>query len=863
MKKIIFLFIALLLFMAALTSCKNNGAKTAESDTDTQIETETDEKLAYKLIDKKYYAVYSVIDNEAEEIDVPKEFNKRPVKYISDYAFKFSYVKKVTLPNSITHIGNSAFFGSDNLREINFPEGLLEIGDFAFYATAIESVTIPKSVTHIGTGAFGGCIDLKEISVEQQNKNYKSDGGILFSKDGKELLCHPAAVEKTSYTVPDGVTAIGYGAFEGCKIGEITIPAGVKLIEKYAFLNCESLKKITMPYLIKEIKEGTFKGCVNLTEVVFSDSVMLIGREAFYGCEKLKSVELPQKTVRIEAFAFFGCDLESVQIPKYVNYIGEGAFAGNKSLSKFEVNGENPNFTSQDGVLYSKDTKTLYFYPTNKANRSYTLGSNTNVILSYAFYDCDNLIEIVIPENVEKIEGEAIAECDDVKIFVRATVKPAGWDDDWNASKNPVFWGSGFGFHTSYGLIFSINESGVPNKEYFAVIGVAPEYYDVRNVTVPQSLYGVPVKAIGASAFMECISLEEITLPESIERIGTNAFTNNKITEIFIPKNVSYIEDAAFYLCHKLKNIKVDEQNRNYKSVDGVLFSKDGKLLHSYPSEKEVALYTVPDGVEIIEKYAFNRCKYLEKVVLSESVTEIRENAFYGCEKLTEIVISASVKKIDKTAFREINNLWKINVADENTAYKSIDGVFFTKDGKTLLLYPSGKEDITYEVPSGVEIIDDFAFQSCSRLAEITLPESLKSIGKSAFYDCNNITEITIPSGVTSIGENAFAFCLILQEVNLSNGITDLPSEVFYSCRELSKINIPESVTHIGENAFFNCIKLKSLIIPKSVTSIDDGAFYGCSSLVLYCEAESVPDGWSLKWYEGADIEVVWGHTID
>ena len=205
-----------------------------------------------------------------------------------------------------------------------------------------------------------------------------------------------------------------------------------------------------------------------------------------------------------------------------------------------------------------------------------------------------------------------------------------------------------------------------------------------------------------------------------------------------------------------------------------------------------------------------------------------------------------------------------------------------------------------------VTCIGDWAFEGCSNLTDITIPESVESIGNGAFYDCDNLTTINIPSSVTSIGGyafyyctklksitisdgliaiggNAFSYCSSLSSITIPNGVTSIGDWAFSSCSNLAEINIPESVESIGEGAFVSCRNLTSLTISSGVRNIGERAFDGCNKLTtvaipgsvtniggeafdcdmasFYCEAQSKPEGWEENW-NPQNRPVVWGFDV-
>ena len=366
----------------------------------------------------------------------------------------------------------------------------------------------------------------------------------------------------------------------------------------------------------------------------------------------------------------------------------------------------------------------------------------------------------------------------------------------------------------------------------------------LKSITIPNS-----VMEIGSSAFSGCSSLTSITIPNSVTEIGVYAFKGcTSLTSITIPNSVTNIGDSTFWGCSSLTAIYVAVDNKNYTSVNGVLFNKDKTALICYPAGKTDKSYNITNSVTSIGDYAFNGCSSLTSVTIPNSVTEIGgsafvgcaslksitmpnsvtsigDMAFYKCSSLTSITIPDSVTSIGSSAFSDCSKLrsitipnsvtsigaWAfngctgltaINVAMENQNYVSPDGVLYNKDKTTIICYPAGKKGNNYKIPDGVTEIGSIAFSRCSSLTSVTIPNSVTSIGSGAFNGCTSLTRVTIPNSVTKIGWNAFSDCTSLTSITIPNSVISIDWYAFRGCTSLKSITIPNSVTSIGKNAF-------------------------------------------------------------
>ena len=256
----------------------------------------------------------------------------------------------------------------------------------------------------------------------------------------------------------------------------------------------------------------------------------------------------------------------------------------------------------------------------------------------------------------------------------------------------------------------------------------------------------------------------------------------------FLPEDVSQnvinnFLNAIIETPPTISTVATDEDGE-YIDERGVKYSRDGKKL-IYTPYKINGKYQIRDGTKVI-------C----------------DRAFRGCSSLQEINIPSSVTSIGDRAFEWCIGLKTINVSISNTKYQSIEGVLYSKDLKTLIRYPEGIKQNSFNIPNSVTSIGNEAFEWCTGLQEINIPNSVTSIGNGAFSSCSSLQQIKIPNSVTSIGNEAFSWCSSLQ-----------------------KINIPNSVISIGDSAFSWCKGLKTISIPKSA-KVGEDAFYGCDNIV-------------------------------
>ena len=215
----------------------------------------------------------------------------------------------VTIPDSVTEIGGWAFNGCKSLTNIIIPNSVHSIKNDAFTeCDSLPKVTIPDTVTEIGDSAFGYCDSLTDIEVGDNNPNYCSVDGVLFSKDKSKLKQYPSGKQEETYTVPDLVTRIGNSAFGGSKLTDIPTMTNVTELGNNAFARCLRLTSITIPSCITSADYCTFFHCDNLTDVILPNSLTSVSNRMFDQCASLKSVLIPNSINRINEEAFRFCE---------------------------------------------------------------------------------------------------------------------------------------------------------------------------------------------------------------------------------------------------------------------------------------------------------------------------------------------------------------------------------------------------------------------------------------------------------------------------------------------------------------------------------------------------------------------------
>lgn len=345
-------------------------------------------------------------------------------------------------------------------------------------------------------------------------------------------------------------------------------------------------------------------------------------------------------------------------------------------------------------------------------------------------------------------------------------------------------------------------------------------FYSCRRLT--NALIGNGVVDIGSYAFSSCTSLTSVVLGNSIANIGDSAFQScTSLADVAIPDSVTNLGNSAFYSCSNLTSATIG----NRISIIGT---------NAFRSCRNLSSIVFNTSVSSIKQTAFHGCASLTSVTIPDSVTSIGSWAFFSCSSLTNVAIGSGVTNIGLEVFISAS-LAEITVDASNPAFRSTNGVLFSKNIADLIQCPGGKVG-SYSVPANVTNVGISAFYGCSGLTNIVIPDSVVGIGAKAFSGCNNLFDISVPDAVTEIRMNTFS-----------------------NCTSLASATIGSSVTNIEAHAFINCLSLKNISIPiKAIGGIDLTGCTGTVNCVFYTNnADSVtvvfidspnsyPDNWRV-----------------
>ena len=815
------------------------------------------------------------------------------VTEIADYAFYYNKLWSVSLPETLTAIGNNAFAKCPNLRSVELPETVTTIGKGAFASCgSLTSVTLPTTLTEIGDYAFSKCIWLPSISL------------------------------------PETITALGKYAFEGCeKLTEVNFPANLATIGNGAFSKCTGLTSVSLPETVVEVCDSTFTGCTALASITLPENLTAIGECAFAGCKKLTEVKLPENVNTIGAKAFIDCTaITSVELGSKITKIGEQAFRNcDKVVSitlaaltppeigdpSYKDTSSMPWYTQNYSIYVPADAYDAYkaheywyslpvtvliikhydngiAYILDDKNRKATVTSNYDTYYWESNYKGDIVIpEYIYPDSETAYAVTAIGEM----AFAYADVTTVTFQGHLESIGKQAF---------QYSKITEIDFSNVdPNGLGTDMCGSCPY---LQSVILPEGLTRVPT-----FMFPQCPNLRHITLPESVTAVGDGAFMESGLESVVIPPRCRNIGNDSFSGCLELAAVHLPT---GLITIGYSAFSANYELktiewydTEEYEDETDNQIANAPRHaaasdpgsltyhLTYIGQQAFANTG-LTYFYVPQTVEEIGFYSFYNSPIARLDVSATTIPTLDTYAFAEEQyNTTLIFVPDNMVSdYKANEawGQFkcypsandtqmyaFADEEETQVYYAgetSGSAEGNYTVPDivtdGEKTYDVVAISASAlkgtAVTSVELPASVVCYGNSAFEGCESLESVSYrepeatpviakvtksqirkaPKAATasidaSLGKNAFYGCTSLTSVELPENITSIPDGAFRECTSLTALEIPETVTEIGRSAFEGSA-IQSAEIPASVYSIGRRAYKNCTSLTSVSMPENL-----------------------
>ncbi len=848
------------------------------------------------------------------------------VETIERSAFKGAGVETVIMPDSVTSIGELAFYNSKSLSEITLSKNLKEIPDYIFYnCSSLSEVEIPASVKKIGTNILSGCESLEKVTIKSPELTSISSSAFSGTPDDvkfdvetnaiKNMLVDTCGVSADRITsagkdpkpsienftldgiyykvlsdptdtangtvqvgsgysgsfevtlemaknlveIPETVTeettgntytvvAIGENAFAAAwdsswednrpsRIKNISIPKTVTSIGKNAFYNASNLETITFAEgsQLTSIGENAFDTCTSLKEIALPDGFKTIGEAAFADCKALKTATVGNALEEIGAEAFKRSGLESINLPATLKTIGTDAFYECNSLKAINVSGTGA-YTSEDGVLLSDRGKTLLVYPAAKTTTEYTVPDSVEAISDKAFYGNTRIIELNTGKNTKTIGKYAFGNMSALTTLtmensVESLGEMAFYFSSWSSSSK------------------------------------------LESVTLSEKLKSLP-----KYCFRGCNSLEELTIPKSVELIDSDSIPSSvenvtikstgETSESLVVKSANTSAKyrvATESVKAKLVEYGVPEANITVDDTlleDGVKepsFTKNGisYTVTADPTETEPGVVSIEsvDKTVVDKAGDYTIAGTVRNNGYNYVVKEIKASAFNSCDNIESITVPNTVEKLGVNAIAGNLNLKSITF-ETGSKLATIENGALSDNGKLeAITIPASVKNIgdyilgwnyslaTVEFEEGATLdnIGKGMFFRDEALASITLPSTVTVINDEAFYNCKALIEIDL-GNIDEIGAYAFYNCASLKEAILSNDVTELNDAAFYGCSSLEKVKLSEKLTKLGDlisedaeedvkGVFSGCTSLKEIVIPKGVNNIGKNTFNGCENL--------------------------------
>lgn len=778
------------------------------------------------------YYLTSLTLNEGLEKIGEGAFRNGETPYTYEYIKEYS----LTLPSTVKEIGERAFEYSGVSGEVVIPESLTKIpGSMFFGSDFLTSVVMHGGITEIGAKAFKECYNLSSAPLVS---GLETVGDYAFCNSGL-----------TSLTIPTTVTSLGKFAFCGTLIAAVTVPANIKTVPEHCFFQCYELKNVTLAngveyietyafahsgpyerfvippsvvginsyafYCVERIENFVFNATcyesdltydednetgrfsyilnsrkdiqigkltiggsvkyvpadlayhANIGEVVLPSNVVAIGKSAFDICTVGKALVIPNSVKAVYQYAFYGLTIPEITLPENLETVEELAF--------YEIEAETLYYNCKNCVFenypYDIGIEGIYESPfCTSGLKNFVIGENVETLPDFTFCGISSLETVHIPDNITSLSKGA---------FAQSGVKTVTGMSSITKLEDYMFYQS------------DITSLDVENSKITKAGKYAFAYSGIESISSLESLTD-----IDDCAFYECKNLASLGIENSqIKRAGKYAFAYSGIETLNSLEGLTQIEDYAFYECLNLTQIDLT----NFKAADIGYFAFANSGLTSFSGG--TLLESVGDS-------SFVNCTSLADLDLGTKIMLIGNGAFEGCTALKNLIVPDTVKNIGDRAFAECTAL--------ETVCMSVN----------------------------VDFIPTECFCNDAALSSFTWDAASKLIGRLAFGNCTSLNEFNF-IGIEKLYESSF-YNSGVKVVNLGEALNEanaaleeIQKSSFQNCLDLETVSLGGNISTVSNLAFAGCSNLEVAIISDNVTEIADDAFDDCPNLSFVCSETS------------------------
>lgn len=688
-------------------------------------------------------------------INVPEEIENMPVISIGESAFEWNKLEKVILPSKIIHLKDSCFTMCDRLSHIVIPESVMDIEQEAFSGCgALTKIEIPGQIKTIEEETFNNCYNLEEINIKPGVENIEKNAFYPF-KLNKIIIADTVKNINEAFCEDDKDS---WKIYKEQKIVVIT-PENSYAQKYFERLN----KELYNNFIIKHnnieaqdiVAQGKFKveekqdGTIKIIGIKTNDKKIKIIKQ--YDGKKVNELSLDY------------IQLDELIIEENIKKI---KFTKSTKINSIIVSKENKNFYTDENALYDIENNTLISI-FNANIKEYKLPNGITKIAESAFANIKQLNKLILNNEITCIEDKSfnsLLELQDIENgknleYVGKDIWKTKWFQKLEEEQQEIILGK---------ILLKVNY--VDEEKYFVKDGIKTigedalyeekKYYPkeiplkikATDIVLPSSVNRICPKAFSKTlekinlenvreiddrAFISCKNLKVLKFSDELRELKYNTFGDLKdLEKIHIPRGVEKIHKTFLniYLSEhmienkqieliKLSEITVDEENKFFKDIQGVLYSKDGKRLIKVPYNYNKKEFIVPETVEIVEESAFVGNHTIEKIIINDNVKKIEQLAFSYCVNLKEIQLPSNFDTIQPNTFENCVKLSKIK---------------WPKNLKTIKTQAFKNTNIKVNIPDTVENIENRAFEK-SKAKKYVLPKNVKNIGLGVFSEVKEI----------------------------------------------------------------------------------------------------------------------------